>query len=258
MNNHIDTYPGPRPDSARDYDLSWIEEHIEEERRTISLLGEFREIVFGAQDGLVSTLAVVATVAGASDDRVTILVAGFAAALAGIFSMAIGEYMGSKSQDEIYRWHITDEREEIDERPAEAEAEVAFMFMQEGLDQESSWRAAELIARHPDALLSTMVSKELGIIVEDPSGTPMRGALFMGGAFAVGSAFPIVPYLLLTGTAALVAATLSTGAALFGVGALKSRWTHRSMMASGLEIVVLAAVAGIAGYALGNVLPELF
>lgn len=253
----MDSYPGTRPDRARDYDIAWLREHIAEEQDAISLLGEIREVVFGAQDGLVSTLAVVATVAGATTDHLSVLVAGFAAALAGVFSMAIGEYMSSKSQEEIYEWHITDEREEVEGRPEEAEAEVAYMFMEEGMDSEDAWETASIIARHPDSLLSTMVSKELGLVVEDPSGTPLRGALFMGGAFAIGSAFPLVPFLFTSGTAALIWAIVATGVALFAVGALKSRWTHRWWLTSGLEIVVLAAVAGGVGFGIGKLLPEL-
>ncbi len=104
--------PVPPPEggrsSARDYPLDEIATHIEQERRQVSLLGEIREIVFGAQDGLVSTLAVVATVVGATDDNVAVLIAGLASAMAGVFSMAIGEYIGSKSQREIFAWHIAD------------------------------------------------------------------------------------------------------------------------------------------------------
>lgn len=257
MADATEIYPGKRPENARDYDLDWVGRHIEEEQASVSLLGEIREIVFGAQDGLVSTLAVVATVAGASDDQLSILVAGLAAALAGVFSMAVGEYMSSKSQEEIYRWQIAGERDEVNTRPAEAEAEVAYMFIEEGMDPEDAWGAAELIARNPDSLLSTMVAKELGLIVEDLSGSPFRGSLFMGGAFALGSAFPIIPFLLLDGVTALVSAIASTGVALFAIGAMKSRWTHRSWLTSGLEIVLLATVAGIAGYYFGTVLPEL-
>lgn len=214
-------------------------------------------MIFGAQDGLVSTLVVVAAVAGATNDRLSILVAGVASAVAGIFSMAIGEYVSSKSQREINRGQIVEEREEVRTRPAEAEAEVAFLLMEEGLDREMAWRASAIIAQEPESLLATMVSKELGLVVENPADSPLRGALFMGGCFAAGSAFPILPYLFTTGTGALVGAVVATGIALFAVGAIKSRWTHRSWMASGLEIVGLAAVAGAAGYGLGTVLPDM-
>lgn len=247
------------PTSARDYPLEAIAEHIAEERREVSLLGEVREIVFGAQDGLVSTLAVVATVAGATSDNLAILIAGIASAIAGVFSMAIGEYMGSKSQAEIFRAQVADEWEEVNERPLEAEAEVAYLFMTEGMPEEEARRVAGIISRHPESLLATMVSKELGIAHDDEetSGSPLRGALFMGASFAAGAVVPLVPFLFARGLAALVAAAAFTGLVLFGIGALKSRWTQRSWLRSGGEILALAAFAGVAGYLLGSVLPTL-
>lgn len=256
MTSDIDR-PFGNPADPRDYPLDWVEQHIEEERRSASLLGEIREIVFGAQDGLVSTLAVVATVAGASSSRTAILVAGLASAMAGVFSMSIGEYMSSKSQGEIQEWQLKDEWEEVQERPAEAEAEMAFMFMQEGMDTGDAWNAANLISRNPRSLLATMVSKELGLVVDDVAGSPFRGALFMGGAFALGSAIPIVPFFFGSGIGTLAIATGATALALFTIGAVKSRWTRRSWLASGAEIVALAATAGVAGYLFGSVLPSL-
>ena len=249
--------PFGNPSDPREYPLEWIEQHIEEERQSTSLLGEIREIVFGAQDGLVSTLAVVATVAGASNDRSAILVAGLASAMAGVFSMAIGEYMSSKSQREIQTWQIKDEWIEVQERPAEAEAEVAFMFMQEGMDADDAWTASDIIARNPRSLLTTMVSKELGLVADDVAGSPFRGALFMGAAFALGSAVPVLPFFFGHGIGTLAIATTATAAALFTIGAVKSRWTHRSWLGSGLEIVALAATAGVAGYLVGSVLPSI-
>jgi vacuolar iron transporter family protein len=252
--------PPQEPASARDYSLDYIAQHIDEERRQVSLLGEIREVVFGAQDGLVSTLAVVATVAGASTDNLAVLVAGFASAMAGIFSMSIGEYMGSKSQAEIFRWHLADELREVEERPFEAEAEVAFLFMQEGMDEDDAWRTAGIIAQYPRSMLATMAAKELGLSSdeqEDTAGSPLRGAAFMGLSFAAGAIVPIVPFLFTEGIPALIAATLFTALVLFGIGVVKSRWTQRFWLWSGLEIVALAAVAGIAGYLFGSVLPTL-
>ncbi|MEP7081989.1 MAG: VIT1/CCC1 transporter family protein, partial [Chloroflexota bacterium] len=78
---------------AHEFDPAWVREHLAEERRRASLLGEVREAIFGAQDGLISTLAVVSAVSGATQERFPILIAGIAAALAGVFSMAAGEYI---------------------------------------------------------------------------------------------------------------------------------------------------------------------
>jgi VIT1/CCC1 family predicted Fe2+/Mn2+ transporter len=247
--------PLDAPASA--YDQGWIAQHLAEERRASSLLGEIREVVFGLQDGLVSTLAVVATVAGASGQAFPVVVAGIASALAGVFSMAAGEYIGSKSQREIFDAQIHEERHEVEERPGEAEAEVAFMLAQEGLGDDDAARVAALMARHPEVLLRTMVSKELGIQVDEHGGSVLRGALFMGAAFGLGALVPILPFLILPFSMSLAIAAICTGLVLFGVGVVKSRWTHRSALSSGLEVLALAAVAGIAGYLFGTVLPSL-
>jgi VIT1/CCC1 family predicted Fe2+/Mn2+ transporter len=77
--------------ASHEFDRAWLAGHLADERHKASLLGEIREAIFGAQDGLVSTLAVVSAVAGASSDRFVVLIAGIASALAGVFSMAAGE-----------------------------------------------------------------------------------------------------------------------------------------------------------------------
>jgi VIT1/CCC1 family predicted Fe2+/Mn2+ transporter len=247
--------PLDAPASA--YDRGWLADHLAEERRASSLLGEIREVVFGLQDGLVSTLAVVATVAGASGEAFPVVVAGIASALAGVFSMAAGEYIGSKSQREIFDAQIHEERHEVEERPGEAEAEVAYMLAEEGLGDEDAARVAALMARHPEVLLRTMVARELGIQVDERGGSVVRGALFMGTAFGLGALVPILPFLLLPFAMSLPTAAVATGLVLFGVGVVKSRWTHRSAISSGLEVLALAAFAGIAGYLFGTVLPSL-
>ena len=119
--------------AADEFDRDWLRSHLADERRKASMLGEIREAIFGAQDGLVSTLAAVTIVAGASSDQFAVLVAGIAVGLGGIFSMAAGEYMSSKSQHEIFEAQIVGERQEVAERPGEAEAEMAYMFEEDGL-----------------------------------------------------------------------------------------------------------------------------
>ena len=242
---------------AAEFDRDWVREHLADERRKSSLLGEIREAIFGAQDGLVSTLAVVSTVAGASADRFPVLVAGIATGLAGVFSMAAGEFMSSKSQREIFAAQISGEREEVLERPGEAEAEVAFMFEEEGLPRHEAAGLARTIAAHPDVLLKTMVEKELGLASEHSEGSPLQGALVMGTSFGLGAAVPVLVYLFLPVEVATWAAVIASGLVLFGIGVVKSRWTRQAWLRSGLEILVLGAFAGIAGFFFGNLLPTL-
>jgi vacuolar iron transporter family protein len=244
--------------AAHEFDRSWLRDHLAEERQKHSLLGEIREAIFGAQDGLVSTLAVVSTVAGASgDNRYPVLIAGIASGLAGVFSMAAGEYMSSKSQREIFEAQIVGEREEVAERPGEALAEMAYMLEEDGLPREQASSVAGVIAQHPEVLLKTMVEKELGLTGEHAEGSPLQGAMVMGGAFGLGAVVPIVPYLLLGVEVAIWGSVAATAAVLFGIGVVKSRWTRRNWLVSGVEILLLGAVAGIAGFFFGNLLPGL-
>lgn len=238
------------------FDTSWVRKHVEQERRTAELLSEVREAVFGAQDGLISTLAVVSTVGGATADPFAVLIAGLASALAGIFSMSAGEYMSSKSQREIFEAQIAAERVEVEERPAEALAEVTFLFEEEGLSREAASRVARELATGRRVLLKTMVEKELGLI-DGKDENPLRGALVMGGSFGLSSLVPILPYLVLPVGTALYVSVVLTGLALFGMGVLKSRWTRRWWLRSGAEIVGLGTFAGVAGYFFGTALPAL-
>ncbi len=243
--------------AAHEFDRAWLKRHLADERRKASLLGEAREAIFGAQDGLISTLAAVTIVAGASSDQFAVLVAGIAVALGGVFSMAAGEYMSSKSQHEIFEAQIVGERQEVMERPGEAEAEMAYMFEEDGLPPDVSATLARAVARHPEVLLKTMVEKELGLTHRLAEGSPVQGAMVMGGAFGLGAAVPIIPYLIL-GVDATPFAVLATAAVLFGIGVVKSRWTQRSWLRSGAEILLLGAIAGVAGFFFGDLLPTLF
>lgn len=236
------------------HDREWLAQHLREERRAADRLGEIREALFGMQDGLVSTLAVVSTVGGATNDRFAILVAGIASALAGVFSMGAGEYLSSKSQREIFLAQIAKEREEVEGRPEEARAEVAYMFEQEGLAPDVAARVGAEIAREPNVLLRTMVEKELGIALEE-SGGALQGAIVMGASFGLASTVPILPYLFTQPSVAVFYSVGLSIVVMFAIGAFKSRWTLRNPVASGLEVVALAAFAGIAGFFFGSVLP---
>ena len=238
------------------HDRTWLQAHLDEERREADLLAEIREVVFGLQDGVTSILAVVSVVAAASNDTYTVLISGIAATLAEVFSMGAGEYMSSKSQREIFDAQIASERAEVEERPGEAQAEVAYMFEREGLGPEAAQRIGAELAREPNVLLRTMVEKELGLAV-DHGGSALQGALILAGSFFVSALVPLMPYFFLPVREALWVSVALSAIVMFGVGVWKSRLTKRNPIASGLEILVLVAGAAIAGSFFGSILPGL-
>jgi len=238
------------------HDQAWLRAHLDDERKEADLLAEVREVVFGLQDGVTSILAVVSVVAAASNDTYTVLISGIAATLAEVFSMGAGEYMSSKSQREIFMAQIAAERAEVEDRPGEAEAEVAFMFEREGLSHESALRIAAEIAGDQNVLLRTMVEKELGLAI-DEGGSAMQGALILAGAFFVAALVPLGPYFFFPVRTGLWVSVGLSAIVMFGVGVWKSRLTKRNPIASGLEILVLVAGAAIAGSFFGSILPGL-
>ena len=246
-----------QPTAERPYDdKAWLQAHLEAERREADLLAEVREVVFGLQDGVTSILAVVSVVAAASNDTYTVLISGIAATLAEVLSMGAGEYMSSKSQREIFDAQIASERAEVEERPGEAEAEVAFMFEREGLPEDASRRISAEIARDPNVLLRTMVEKELGLTV-DEGGSALQGALILAGSFFVAALVPLTPYFFLPVRSGLWVSIGLSAVVMFAVGVWKSRLTKRNPIRSGLEILVLVAGAAIAGSFFGSILPGL-
>jgi len=230
---------------------------LDDERLRASRLGDIREAIFGAQDGLVSTLAIVSAASGATDDRFFVLIAGIAAGLAGIFSMAAGEYLSSKSQREIALAQIAAERERVADQRSDVQAELAYMLEEDGLPEDEATAVAEVTARHPEVLLNSKVEKQFGVAVEEAHGSPIQGAVVMGVAFGLGALAPILPYLLLPVGVAVYASIFATAAVLFAIGVVKTRWTRGNPMGSGLEILIIGALAGIIGYFLGSVLPTL-
>jgi VIT1/CCC1 family predicted Fe2+/Mn2+ transporter len=236
------------------HDRTWLEAHLDEERKEANLLAEVREVIFGLQDGVTSILAVVSTVAVASNDTYTTLISGIAATLAEVFSMGAGEYMSSKSQREIFVAQIGVERAEVEQRPGEAQAELALLFEREGLKPETARRVAAEISSDPNVMLRTMVEKELGVTIEE-GGSALQGAVILAGSFLVAALFPLMPYFFFPVSTALWVSIGLSGVSMFGVGLWKSRLTKRSPLASGLEILALVAGAAIAGSFFGAILP---
>ena len=106
---------------------------VENERWRVASLGRIRGVVFGAQDGLISILALVTSVAVAGVDQEIILIAGLAGALSGVISMATGEFLGSKAQQDLQKAEIAKEAEELEAHPAEELAELVVLYQREGL-----------------------------------------------------------------------------------------------------------------------------
>jgi VIT1/CCC1 family predicted Fe2+/Mn2+ transporter len=228
---------------------------LDRERWRVASLGRIREVVFGAQDGILSTVALVTSVAVALDSQTAVLVAGLAAA-AGTISMATGEYLGSRAEQDVQRAEIAREAQEIEEKPAEELAELVVIYQREGRSFEEARRMADEIAEDKELWLRTLVEKELGISPDETS-NPMKDAAAMGLSFLLAASVPIIPHILLTGTAAISVSVAGALVALFVLGSLKGRLVQKSPILQGLEILGIGAVSAAIGFALGDGIPRL-
>ena len=229
---------------------------IDRERWRVARLGRLREVVFGAQDGLLSTVALVTGVAVAVENQTTILVAGLAAALPGMLSMATGAFLGSRAEQDVQRAEIAREAKELEDNPAEELAELVVLYQREGKTYQEARHLADEIAEDKDLWLRTLVEKELGISPDDTT-NPTKDALTMGVAFIFAAFIPILPHFFMEGGPAI---GVSIGAALTGLfflGVGKGRLVQRSPLLQGLEILGIGAISAGIGFALGVLIPRL-
>jgi VIT1/CCC1 family predicted Fe2+/Mn2+ transporter len=210
--------------------------------------GWLRPAVFGVMDGLVSTFALIAGVAGAGTPGRTVALAGFAGLVAGAFSMATGEYTSVATQSELTRAEIAVERSELAARPAAELAELAELYRTRGLDPALAHQVAEQLSRDPELALRIHAREELGV---DPDALPSpwiaAGSSF--ASFTVGGLLPLLPYLL--GADSLLAATALAAVGLFAAGALTARFTARPWIYTGLRQLLIGAAAAAVTYAVG-------
>lgn len=240
--------------------------HIGWSRARVEQRGLIREVVFGAQDGLLTTLGLVAGVSGATAGRTSVLIAGFAGAVAGMLAMGAGAYIANLSQREVQQAEIDLERAELEKNPKREMAELVELFTEDGLSKRDATTIAGMIARHPEAMLKAMTEKELGIF--SAAGGGVRQIVVIGVAFLLGALIPIVPWLFapedpifvvgpFDPSPALALSVLVTGLALFAIGGWKSRLARRSPLVGGIQIASLGlACAGVA-FLLGTVVPAL-
>jgi vacuolar iron transporter family protein len=219
--------------------------------------GTLRAVIFGVSDGLVSNLALVMGVAGASGPTATsghfILLAGIAGLLAGAFSMAAGEYISMQSQRELFERQIELERAEMEAMPEEEEAEMAALYRAKGFLDDEAKAIAHRLFEDPERALDQLIREELGLD-PDELGSPFGAAFGSFIAFALGAFVPVVPYLIGSGAVAFGAAIGLSLVALFGVGAGVSLLTGRSVLFSGTRQVGIGAAAAIVTFAVGTLI----
>jgi vacuolar iron transporter family protein len=217
-----------------------------------------RAAVLGSNDGLVSNMSLVMGVAGAEAGANlgghAILITGLAGLLAGACSMAMGEWLSVQSSRELYQRQIAIEKEELDASPQEEAEELALIYQAKGLPEAQARTMAEAIIRDKDNALDTLAREELGIDPQELGGSALEAAVTSFALFAVGAIIPVLPFLFLAGTAAVVTSLSVSTIALFGIGAAITLMTGRGILYTGVRQLAFGYSAAGITYGIGRLI----
>lgn len=223
-------------------------------------LSYLRDWVYGGIDGAVTTFAVVVGVIGAELSTRTILILGAANLVADGFSMAAGNYLGTRAETDEYKMLEKLERRAIQALPEGETEEVRQIFIQKGFGGEALDTAVRTIVADRDRWVRLMMQEEYGQPFFLRS--PWRAALSTYSAFVACGLVPLAPYVLrVKGDPAsgpsLTWACALTGATFFGIGSLKSRWSITPWWRSGLSTLLVGGLAAGLAYWVGRLLATL-
>jgi VIT1/CCC1 family predicted Fe2+/Mn2+ transporter len=227
-----------------------------DKKREIERKVRLRELVFGVQDGLISTVGLLSGISAATQSRRLVVLTGVAAAVTGGVSMAAGSFLSSQTEKQLFDKELRDQEELAEGQPYLAQEALLESLASEGLDRRSAYRVVQTLAGRQDLLLRTVQEKVLGLGSAELA-HPLKAALVMFVSFMAGSAVPLLPYLAGLDRLALPVSWALSVAALLGVGVFKGVLTGRPLLLSGLEFAGVAFGAALVGWALGTLFASL-
>jgi VIT1/CCC1 family predicted Fe2+/Mn2+ transporter len=227
-------------------------EAIEYEAHVGTTRQYWRDIILGVNDGLVSTFLLVAGVVGGGLDTSLVLLTAVAGAIAGAISMAAGEYLATKSQEEVFDSEIALERVHIQHFREDEVDQLEGFFVNLGLEGPDLDSATDLFSKDDEVLLNVMKIFEFGV-AEQERRSPYLAMAFSGALFLLGAMTSVLPFTLeVSPQQGLIAAAILTAIFLFTVGVVKTRVTRTNPVRAGFENLVIAGIGGAIAFFIGR------
>lgn len=215
--------------------------------------GPARAAIFGVSDGLVSNVALIVGIAGASPGGSIVRLAGVSGLLAGAISMAAGEWISVRAQNELVEREVAIERQSLADNPIEETKELAELYRRRGVDPVRAAEVAADIMSDPEVALDVHTREELGISLGGV-GSATSAAVASFFAFSVGALAPLVPWFFAAGDGATIATIVIGLVAAALVGAGLARFTERSPLRTAIRQMLVAAGACAATFIIGSLL----
>lgn len=220
-----------------------------------------KDAVYAAIDGIVTTFAVVAGSVGASLSPIIVIILGLANLFADGFSMAAGNFLGSRSEAQLYRQERKREEKEMDTVPDQERREIREILTRGGYKGEKLETMLTLIMENKTFAVDLMMGEEIGLLKSE-DGKEFTHAFVTFISFLVAGAVPLIPYgvtLFVFGTdGEFPYAVLFTAVALFAIGALRTHFTGKHMFIAGLEMLFVGGIAAMIAYGVGFFLKQIF
>jgi VIT1/CCC1 family predicted Fe2+/Mn2+ transporter len=217
-------------------------------------LSYLRDWVYGGIDGAVTTFAVVAGVVGAQLSNRVVLILGLANLVADGFSMAAGNYSGTKTEHEEQAHLRAVEERHIDTVPDGEREEIRQIYRAKGFPSQNLERAVDVITADRERWVETMLAEEYGLPKAVRS--PLKAAASTFVSFVVCGAVPLVPFLV-AAPGAFQLSMVMTGLVFFLIGSTKSRWSPASWWRSGSETLAIGLGAAALAFLVGHALKSL-
>lgn len=224
--------------------------HEHEHHRSVQS-GRFRAAVFGMSDGLVSNAALILGMAGANAGATAVRTAGVAGMVAGACSMAAGEWLSMRAQQDLLERELAIERAAIRNHPAEEQYELQLLYERRGLPAETAEDAAAAVMSDEDLAVEVHAREEIGID-PDELGSPLGAAGSSFVAFLLGAVLPLIPWLITEGATATWVSLAVAGVAAAALGIVVAALSHRRYVMSATRHLAIAAVATAVTFAVGS------
>ncbi|KRX10580.1 hypothetical protein PPERSA_05400 [Pseudocohnilembus persalinus] len=239
-------------------DDSWATcDHKHDENHSRS--GDYiKSAVYGGLDGMITTFSVVMASEGAGLLPIIVLTMGVANLIGDGISMALGDYLSSKSEQDFQKLERQREEWEVENNPNGEKKEMYELYVEKGMDPEDAKQMVNLLAKNKKVWVDVMMVEELGLIPEEES--PVKNAIITFFSFCIFGVIPILPYII--GEIGSWENNLFwwslglTIVALWTLGILKSRVTQQSWVKSGLETFIMGALAAAASYIIGYIFEQ--
>lgn len=214
------------------------------------------DLVYGANDGIITTFVVIAGTTGAGFSPLVTVVLGFVNLLADGLSMGVSDFLGIKSEKYYAESVKQQEKWEIKHNKPEATKEIREIFQSRGFEGKDLDRAVEIVTSNKRTWLETMMRDEQGVI-EDPRDDPKKHGLATFLAFSTVGFFSLLPYLLPNVQNRFLIAAAVAVISLFVVGSLRHIVTAVGWLRGGLEMLTVGGVTAVIAYFVGFVVKQI-